>query len=157
MRDSLFENVHQQLKLGITSVIEAGSSVDPNVVGSYAEWELCTPSTATNCRAPRCRSSFPTETPRSGDAKLKEFGRKTGDGNERLRVGSIGEMAADGGFHWSDGLVAGGLQRTAGIPRPGIFHSGADPRQHRSRPQAGLAIRNPRHRRRGYRDDGGCI
>ena len=29
---------------------------------------------------------------------MKEFGRKTGDGNDRLRVGSIGEMAADGGF-----------------------------------------------------------
>ncbi len=40
VRDSLLENVRDQLKLGITSVIEAGSSVDPNVVGSYAEWEL---------------------------------------------------------------------------------------------------------------------
>jgi len=29
---------------------------------------------------------------------LKEFGTKTGHGNDRLRVGSIGEMAADGGF-----------------------------------------------------------
>ena len=35
---------------------------------------------------------------KEGAAKLKEFGRKTGDGNDRLRLGSIGEMAADGGF-----------------------------------------------------------
>jgi len=40
VRDSLLQNVRDQLKLGITSVIEAGSSVEPNVVGSYAEWEL---------------------------------------------------------------------------------------------------------------------
>ncbi len=38
VRDSLLKNVSDQLKLGITSVIEAGSSVEPNVAGSYAEW-----------------------------------------------------------------------------------------------------------------------
>lgn len=33
-----------------------------------------------------------------GAQKLREFGKKTGDGNGQLRAGSIGEMAADGGF-----------------------------------------------------------
>jgi len=54
VRDSLFENVREQLNLGITSVIEAGASVDPNVVGSYAEWEL--KSMAASSRGPRSRS-----------------------------------------------------------------------------------------------------
>ena len=40
MRESLFEDVRDQLELGITSVIEAGATVEPDVVGSYAEWEL---------------------------------------------------------------------------------------------------------------------
>lgn len=35
---------------------------------------------------------------RSLAERLRAFGKKTGDGNDRLRVGSIGEMAADGGF-----------------------------------------------------------
>src|SRR6202034_977479 len=35
VRDSLFEDVHEQLKLGITSVIEAGATVRPDVAGSW--------------------------------------------------------------------------------------------------------------------------
>jgi predicted amidohydrolase YtcJ len=97
VRDSFFEDVHRQLRLGITSVIQAGASVDPNVVGSYAEWELMYQKHGDNLPRAFVQIQFPGEA-KTGEVKLKEFGRKTGDGNERVRVGSIGEMAADGGF-----------------------------------------------------------
>jgi predicted amidohydrolase YtcJ len=100
VRDSLLENVRDQLKLGITSVIEAGASVDPSVVGSYAEWELLYQKHGDELPRAAIQIGYPSAAGHApeGAAKLKEFGKKTGDGNDRLRVGSIGEMAADGGF-----------------------------------------------------------
>jgi hypothetical protein len=100
VRDSLFNNVREQLKLGITSVIEAGSLVDPNVAGSYAEWEILYEKHGAELPRASVQVGYPSPAgeAKNGAAKLKEFGKKTGDGNERLRVGSIGEMAADGGF-----------------------------------------------------------
>ena len=100
VRDSLLENVREQLKLGITSVIEAGASVDPDVVGSYAEWELLYQKHGGELPRAAIQIGYPSAAghAQEGAARLKEFGRKTGDGNDRLRVGSIGEMAADGGF-----------------------------------------------------------
>lgn len=98
VRESFFEDVHRQLKLGITSVNQAGASVEPNVVGSYAEWEYLYEHHGDNLPRAFVQIQFPDRDAKIGEAKLKEFGRKTGDGNERLRIGSIGEMAADGGF-----------------------------------------------------------
>ena len=100
VRDSLLADVRSQLKLGITSVIEAGASIDPNVVGSYAEWELLYQNHGTELPRAAIQIGYPSPAgqAKQGAAKLKEFGRKTGDGNDRLRIGSIGEMAADGGF-----------------------------------------------------------
>lgn len=100
VRDSLLENVREQLKLGITSVTEAGSSVDPGVVGSFAEWELLYQKHGTELPRASVQVGYPSPAgqAKEGAAKLREFGKKTGDGDERLRVGSIGEMAADGGF-----------------------------------------------------------
>ena len=100
VRAGLLKNVSDQLKLGITSVIEAGSSVDPDVVGSYAEWELLYQKHGTELPRASIQVAYPSPAGESkaGAARLKEFGKKTGDGNDRLRVGSIGEMAADGGF-----------------------------------------------------------
>jgi len=100
VRASLFEDVHKQLKLGITSVIEAGSTVEPDVVGSYHEWELLYEKHGTELPRASIQVGYPSPAGQAklGAAKLKEFGKKTGDGNDRLRVGSIGEMAADGGF-----------------------------------------------------------
>jgi predicted amidohydrolase YtcJ len=100
VRESLLNNVREQLKLGITSVIEAGSFVDPDVVGSYAEWELLYQKHGVELPRASIQVGYPSPAGEAkvGAAKLKEFGRKTGDGDERLRVGSIGEMAADGGF-----------------------------------------------------------
>jgi hypothetical protein len=100
VRASLLKDVSDQLKLGITSVIEAGSSVDPEVVGSYAEWELLYANHGTDLPRASIQVGYPSPAghAKEGAARLKEFGKKTGDGNDRLRVGSIGEMAADGGF-----------------------------------------------------------
>jgi predicted amidohydrolase YtcJ len=98
VRDSFFENVHSQLRLGITSVIQAGASVDPNVPGSYAEWELMYEKHGRDLPRASVQIQFPDRDAKAGEAKLREFRRKTGDGDERLRIGSIGEMAADGGF-----------------------------------------------------------
>jgi len=100
VRESLLKNVSDQLKLGITSVIEAGSSVDPNVVGSYAEWEILYQKHGAQLPRASIQVGYPSPAgeAKAGAQELKEFGKKTGDGNDRLRVGSIGEMAADGGF-----------------------------------------------------------
>ena len=100
VRESLLANVRDQLKLGITSVIEAGASVDPGVTGSYAEWELLYRNHGTDLPRASIQIGYPSPAgqAKAGAEKLKEFGKKTGDGNDRLRVGSIGEMAADGGF-----------------------------------------------------------
>jgi predicted amidohydrolase YtcJ len=100
VRDSLFADVREQLQLGITSVIEAGADVQPDVAGSYAEWERLYEKHGTELPRASIQIGYPSDAghAKEGAAKLKEFGRKTGDGNERLRVGSIGEMMADGGF-----------------------------------------------------------
>ena len=115
VRDSLLQNVRDQLKLGITSVIEAGSSIDPNVVGSYAEWELLYQKHGSELPRASVQIGYPSPAgqAKEGAAKLKEFGKKTGDGNDRLRVGSIGEMAADGGF---TGPTAWSLEDYKGQP-----------------------------------------
>ncbi len=97
VRDSFFANVHSQLRLGITSVIQAGASVNPDLAGSWGEWEVLYASHGTDLPRASVQIQFPGDA-KAGEIKLKEFGHKTGDGNERLRVGSIGEMAVDGGF-----------------------------------------------------------
>jgi len=112
VRDSFFADVHRQLRLGITSVIQAGASVDPNVVGSYAEWENLYAKHGDNLPRASVQIQFPGQG-EAGGAKLKEFGRKTGDGNEWVRIGSIGEMAADGGF---TGPTAWSLEDYKGQP-----------------------------------------
>jgi predicted amidohydrolase YtcJ len=115
VRESLLQNVRDQLKLGITSVIEAGSFVDPDVVGSYAEWELLYQKHGAELPRASVQVGYPSPAgeAKAGATKLKEFGKKTGDGNERLRVGSIGEMAADGGF---TGPTAWSLVDYKGLP-----------------------------------------
>ena len=100
VRDSLLQNVRDQLKLGITSVIEAGSSWIRMWPAPMPSGSFCIKSTATELPRASVQVGYPSPAgeAKAGAAKLKEFGKKTGDGNDRLRVGSIGEMAADGGF-----------------------------------------------------------
>ncbi len=97
VRNSLFQNVHSQLRLGITSVIVAGASVDPTLAGSWAEWEILYQTHGAELPRAAVQIQWPGDA-KTGEAKLREFGRKTGFGDDRLRIGSIGEMSADGGF-----------------------------------------------------------
>jgi predicted amidohydrolase YtcJ len=97
VRESLLENVRAQLRLGITSVIVAGASIDPTLVGSWAEWEVLYRTHGAELPRAAVQIQWPGDA-KVGEAKLREFGRKTGAGDERLRIGSIGEMSADGGF-----------------------------------------------------------
>ena len=99
VRDSHFENVRDQLKLGITSVIVAGASVNPAVSGSWHEWETIYEKHGTELPRAAVQIQWPGGPgDNTGAAKLKEFGHKTGYGNDRLRIAAIGEMSADGGF-----------------------------------------------------------
>src|SRR5215467_1099204 len=70
VRDSLLDNVRAQLKLGITSVIQAGASVDPGVVGSYAEWELRYRSHGAELPPPSVQIRYPGEA-NAGAGKVK--------------------------------------------------------------------------------------
>src|ERR1700694_1153654 len=97
IRDSLFENVHSQLRLGITSVMVAGTSIDPTVAGSWAEWEILYRAHGADLPRAAVQIEWPGDA-KTGEAKLREFGHKTGFGDDRLRIGCIGEMFADGGF-----------------------------------------------------------
>jgi predicted amidohydrolase YtcJ len=114
VRQSHFENIRAQLKLGITSVIQAGASVDPGV-GSWQEWETIYAQHAAELPRAAVQIQWPGAVgdTKTGAAKLREFGRKTGYGNNRLRVGGIGEMSADGGF---TGPTAYSLNDYKGMP-----------------------------------------
>jgi predicted amidohydrolase YtcJ len=112
VRDSFYQDVHRLLALGITSVIQAGASTDPRSVGSYAEWERLYETHGHDLPRASVQIQWPGDA-KTGAARLKEFGRKTGDGNERLRIGSIGEMSADGGF---TGPTAWSLEDYKGQP-----------------------------------------
>jgi predicted amidohydrolase YtcJ len=112
VRDSFYQDVHRLLALGITSVIQAGASTDPRNVGSYAEWERLYETHGHDLPRASVQIQWPGDA-KTGAARLKEFGRKTGDGNERLRIGSIGEMSADGGF---TGPTAWSLEDYKGQP-----------------------------------------
>ena len=86
LRESFVQNLRDVLSLGITGVIQAG--VTPE---GYSEWEWA-------------YSNHGEEFPRAavqilwpGVDAMEAFGKKTGDGNERLRVGAI-KVFVDGGF-----------------------------------------------------------
>ena len=113
LRDSFVQNLRNLLGLGITSLIQAG-------VGGrgFANWE-------------EVYAEFQGELPRAavqvrvqGPAEraietLTRFGRKTGDGNEWLRVGPV-KFFVDGGY---TGAAAWTLEPYKG--QPGYFGTGA--------------------------------
>ena len=86
LRESFVQNLRNLLPLGITSIVLAGATPE-----GYKEWETV-------------YAAHGTELPRAsvqihwaGPDKMRAFGRKTGDGNERLRVGAV-KVLVDGGF-----------------------------------------------------------
>lgn len=85
LRSSLIQHLKDLFAKGITSIIVAGVTVD-----EYAEWEKIY---AGDPNLPRTALQIRWTLPDT----LKKFGRKTGDGNEHLRVGAI-KIFVDGGF-----------------------------------------------------------
>jgi predicted amidohydrolase YtcJ len=82
---SLAVNLEALFALGITSIVQAMAGLD-----DYATWERVY---AAHPALPRAAVQLRWE----GAERMTAFGRRTGDGDERLRVGAI-KILADGGF-----------------------------------------------------------
>lgn len=86
VRDSLVAELRRQLSLGITSLTHANGSID-----DYAEWEHI---------YQLYRGSLPRAAVQvfwTDPETMQAFGKKSGDGDEYLRVGPI-KIFVDGGF-----------------------------------------------------------
>jgi len=86
VRDNLIDILHEQLSLGITGFTHATGSIE-----SYPEWEYI---------YSLHRGSLPRASIQvfwEGPDAMTAFGKKTGDGDEYLRVGPI-KIFVDGGF-----------------------------------------------------------
>lgn len=86
VRDSLIAKLREQFSLGITSVVQAMDSIE-----HYAEWERVY--NAHRGQLPRAAVQVFWE----GPDEMSAFGRRTGDGDDHLRVGPI-KIFVDGGF-----------------------------------------------------------
>ena len=113
LRDSFVQNLRNLLGLGITSLIQAG-------VGGrgFANWEEVY--AEFQGELPRAAVQVRVQGPAEGAIEtLTRFGRKTGDGNEWLRVGPV-KFFVDGGY---TGAAAWTLEPYKG--QPGYFGTGA--------------------------------
>ena len=113
LRDSFVQNLRNLLGLGITSLIQAG-------VGErgFANWEEVY--TEFQGELPRAAVQVRVQGPAERAIEtLTRFGRKTGDGNEWLRVGPV-KFFVDGGY---TGAAAWTLEPYKG--QPGYFGTGA--------------------------------
>jgi predicted amidohydrolase YtcJ len=86
VRDNLVAELKRQLSLGITSLTHANASIE-----EYPEWELIY--SVHRGQLPRAAVQVYWVDPPT----MREFGRKSGDGDEHLRVGPI-KIFVDGGF-----------------------------------------------------------
>ncbi len=85
-RPSFIENLRELLELGITSLAQAGVSTR-----GYDEWDLVYRERGEEL--PRANVQIRW----GGPEEMTAFGKKTGDGDERLRVGAV-KVFVDGGF-----------------------------------------------------------
>jgi predicted amidohydrolase YtcJ len=103
IRGSYVAKLKSLTELGITSLMEATGSIDDEPVGGGGIASLSGQATFRRMQAvyaeqgatlPRMAMyiSYP------GPERLKAFPHHTGYGDERLRIGPIGESAVDGGF-----------------------------------------------------------
>ncbi len=86
VRDNLVDILNEQLSLGITSFTNAMTSIE-----AYSEWELI----YNMHRGSLPRGSI--QVAWEGPEAMTAFGKKTGDGDEHLKVGPI-KIFVDGGF-----------------------------------------------------------
>ena len=113
LRDSFVQNLRNLLGLGITSLIQAGVGG-----GGFASWEEVY--TEFRGELPRAAVQVRVQAPAERAIEtLTRFGRKTGDGNEWLRVGPV-KFFVDGGY---TGAAAWTLEPYKG--QPGYFGTGA--------------------------------
>jgi predicted amidohydrolase YtcJ len=87
LRASFIGNLRKLLPLGITSIVQAGVNVDDG----FRMWESVYREHGATLPRATVQISWP------GLERLKAFGRRPGDGNERFRVGAI-KLFVDGGF-----------------------------------------------------------
>ena len=106
LRASFVENLRGLLALGITSVIQAGVDIE-----GYAEWETVYAAHAGELPRAAVQLRVPPDPPQAIDM-LRRFGRRTGDGDEWLRVGAV-KFFVDGGF---SGAAAWTLEPYKGQP-----------------------------------------
>lgn len=112
LRASFVENLRGLLGLGITSIIQAG--VD---IAGFADWEAAYAANRGELPRAAVQLRAPPDPPRAV-AMLDRFGRKTGDGDEWLRVGPL-KFFVDGGY---TGAAAWTLEPYRG--QPGYYGSG---------------------------------
>ena len=106
LRNSFVQNLRNLLELGITSIIFAGARGD-----GYAEWEEVYKQYGEEL--PRATVQFRVGAdPDAAIQAIQRFGQKTGDGDERLRVGAL-KLGVDGGY---TGAAAWTLQPYKGQP-----------------------------------------
>jgi predicted amidohydrolase YtcJ len=85
-RPSFVQNLRDLLELGITSIVQAG--VSPR---GYEEWQTVYADQGEELPRASVQILWP------GRERMEAFGMKTGDGDERLRVGAV-KAFVDGGF-----------------------------------------------------------
>ena len=142
IRASFVENLRGLLGLGITSIIQAGVDIE-----GYAEWETVYEAHAGELPRAAVQFRVPPDPARAIDM-LRRFDRKTGDGDEWLRVGAV-KFFVDGGF---SGAAAWTLEPYKGQPdyygsgplidEAGLFEIS------RTAHDMGWQLGLPRHRRR---------
>ena len=106
------ENLRGLLALGITSIIHAGVDID-----GYAQWEAVYAEHAGELPRAAVQLRVPPDPARAVDM-LDRFGRRTGDGDEWLRVGPM-KFFVDGGY---TGAAAWTLEPYK--EQPGYYGSG---------------------------------
>jgi len=89
-RESFVESLRGLLSLGITSIIQAGVSAS-----GFRQWEEVYAQYGDEL--PRATVQIRVASGARGVQSLRSFGRKTGDGDERLRVGAV-KITVDGGY-----------------------------------------------------------
>lgn len=93
LRPTYIASLRELLKLGITSIIVAGASIEEGDGGpSYPEFRSIYQERGSELPRATLEIDYP------GPEKLKAFPHKTGDGDDHLRIGPIGETPVDGGF-----------------------------------------------------------
>ena len=87
LRTSFVANLRKLLRLGITSLVQAGVGID----GEYQLWESVYRESGDTLPRATVQIDWP------GVEQLKAFGHRPGDGDERFRIGAI-KIFVDGGF-----------------------------------------------------------